>query len=161
MAIHGLIRGRLGLGPGHQGAIWLALLVVGRGTSRLPWAGVTSAIGAGATAMLPFWGFGDPFRWLAYLVGGTALDFSWLASKTGRRRLWLLIPLGGLAHATKPVLRAWVTSTTGWPYESLLTGLAYPIASHAAFGMIGAAVGVAFVTRWARRGGSAISSGRG
>ncbi len=100
--------------------------------------------------MLPLWGFGDPFRWLAYLVAGTTLDLAWLSPKT-RSRLWILIPLGGVVHATKPMLRGWITSTTGWPYESLLTGLAYPIASHAAFGVIGAAVGVALLARRAGR----------
>ena len=151
MVVHGLMRGRLGLVPGHQGAIWIAMLVVGRGTSGLPWAGVTSSIGAAATAMLPFWGFGDPFRWLAYLLAGTAVDLTFLLSRRWRLRLWILIPLGGLAHATKPVLRAWITSATGWPYESVLAGLAYPTLSHAAFGMLGAAVGVALVTSRARR----------
>ena len=152
MAVHGLVRGQVGLGPGHQGTIWIAMLVVGRGTSRLRWAGVTSSLGAAATAMLPFWGFGDPFRWLAYLLAGTTVDLACLSSRQWRRRLWILIPLGGLAHATKPVLRAWITGAAGWPYESLLGGLAYPTWSHAAFGMLGAAAGAALVASRTRRG---------
>ena len=97
--------------------------------------------------MLPIWGFGDPFRWLAYLLAGTAVDLTWLSARRWQYGLWILVPLGGLAHAAKPVLRGWITTTTAWPYESLLSGLAYPILSHAGFGMLGAAAGVAWLLR--------------
>ena len=120
---------------------------------RLPrWHPVLVSPRASAPQRRPFWRFGDPVRWLAYLLAGTTVDLACLSSQQWRRRLWILIPLGRLAHATKPVLRAWITGAAGWPYESLLGGLAYPTWSHAAFGMLGAAAGVALLASRARRG---------
>src|ERR1700752_4487282 len=65
--------------PGHQGSSWVALLMAGRPTSRFPWAAVTSALGAGGFALMPFWSFNDPFRWLTYLLAGVTLDLLYLA----------------------------------------------------------------------------------
>src|SRR4029434_714617 len=70
VAWHVFVRGRLRLGPGHQGLIWMALVVIGRMTSRLPWAGATTAAGAAGATMLPIWRLGDPFLWVSYLAAG-------------------------------------------------------------------------------------------
>src|SRR5258708_18579899 len=113
--IHAALRDRLGLPPGHQGTAWIALLLVGRVTSNKSWAGTMSAIGAGTTAMLPMLGFGDPFRWLTYLAAGITLDVGfWLATRW-QNALWFLVILGGIAHATKPLLRLPISELAGIP----------------------------------------------
>src|SRR6185503_14133006 len=65
--------------PGHQGLGWIALLMIWRTTSRYRWAAVTSAVGAAGFAMMPWWSFNDPFRWLTYLLAGATLDLLYLA----------------------------------------------------------------------------------
>jgi hypothetical protein len=151
VVVHLWLRNRLGLGPGHQGTVWIALMMTGRLTSRMRWAAVTSSIGASAMATAAGAALGDPFRWLPYLVAGATVDFGYLASGRWRDRAWLLVPLAALAHATKPLIRVVISYTSGWPYDSLMTGLAYPVATHFGFGMIGAVAAVGGVRLFKRR----------
>lgn len=148
--LHVATRDSVDLAPGYQGLGWIALLLVGRTTSRTRWAGVTTAIGASGTAMLPMWGFGDPFRWLMPLLAGIALDFGYWALYRWQDKLWLLSVLGGLAHMTKPLSRVVISEFTGWPYGSLLWGVAYPSLTHFIFGAIGAAIGTGAILAWRR-----------
>ena len=143
--LHAATRDLIDIAPGYQGIGWIALLLVGRTTSRTRWAGVTTAVGAGATAMLPVWGFGDPFRWLMPLLAGAALDLGFWALYRWHDSLWLLAVLGGLAHMTKPLSRVVISEFTGWPYGSLLWGVAYPSATHFLFGALGAAIGAGLI----------------
>lgn len=139
--LHAATRGGLDLAPGYQGVAWIAFVVMGRTTSRYRWAGVAAAVGAAGTAMLPVWGFGDPFRWLTYFLAGATVDLLYLAALRFPQA-WLLIGvIGGLAHMTKPLTRVVISLATGWPYGSLLWGVAYPSATHFAFGFIGALAG--------------------
>jgi hypothetical protein len=120
---------------------WIALLMIGRTTSRYRWAGVTSALGAAGTAMLPVLGFGDPFRWLTYLLAGATIDLAYVAFGRWQSALWFLALIGGLAHMTKPLTRVVINELTGWPYGSLLLGVVYPAFTHFLFGAIGALLG--------------------
>ena len=61
VVVHLWLRNRLGLGPGHQGTVWIALMVTGRLTSKMQWAGVTSAMGASAMALAAPLGLVIPF----------------------------------------------------------------------------------------------------
>ena len=136
--LHAAARGRFELGPGHQGAAWIALLLVGRFTSGLRWAGTTTAVGAGCVTFAPLVRLGDPLVWVGYLVAGATVDLFYKMVPVGRGRLWVLLALGGVAHASKPVARAVSVGLTGWHYDSLLVGLPYPVASHFFFGAFGA-----------------------
>jgi len=42
-----------------------------------------------------------------------------------------------VAHITKPVARLVIALVLSWPFGSFRYGVAYPIASHLFFGMIG------------------------
>lgn len=138
VALHAALRDRFSLPPGHQGAAWIAFVMLGRTTSRYRWAAVTSALGAAGTAMLPMLGFGDPFRWLTYLLAGATIDVAYFALSRWQNALWFLALLGGLAHMTKPLTRVVINEFTGWPYGSLLYGVLYPTFTHFLFGALGA-----------------------
>ena len=141
VALHAATRRRIELGPGHQGIIWMALLMIGRVTSRGQWAGVTAAAGAAGATMLPFWRLGDPFLWLAYVLAGAVVDVGYAAFSRWRDRLWMLAVLGGAAQATKPLIRVVLSQLGFRRYESLLAGLPFPLATHFLFGTAGALVG--------------------
>jgi hypothetical protein len=147
---HAATRGMGDFPPGYQGLPWMALAVAGRVPAKGRAAGLTTAFGAAAVSMLPFWGFGDPARWVAYLLAGATLDVGFALLSRWREHIWLLALLGGVAHATKPLLRVEISALSGWPYPSLLAGAAYPTITHFIFGAVGAAIGGGAII-WMRR----------
>jgi hypothetical protein len=139
----------LGL-PGHTGVQWLALLLVGRTTSHYRWAASVSGVGSAVVSLLPFWGFGDPLKWLSFLLVAVALDVMFNLFARWQHAIVFLAVIGGLAHAVKPLSRVIISSFTGLQYTSLLTGFLYPTATHLLFGFIGALVGAGMVFGYRR-----------
>ena len=147
VAYHALVRGRFRLAPGHQGLMWMALVMIGRMTSRLPWAGVTTATGAAAATMLPLGRLGDPFMYVSYLAAGAIVDLGFGSFLRSSRALWAIALLGGVAHAMKPLIRS-IVQLGGWNYESLIAGVPYPAATHFMFGAAGAFLGASLIKAW-------------
>ena len=144
VAFHALVRGRLRLGPGHQGLTWMALVMIGRMSSRLPWAGMTTATGAAAATLLPIWRLGDPFLWVYYIAAGAIVDLGFAGFLRSRQVLWAIALLGGVAHATKPLIRS-IVQLGGWHYDSLVAAVPYPAFTHFLFGAGGALVGASLI----------------
>lgn len=130
----------LGL-PGHHGLEWMAIMILGRASSKFRGAGTLTSIGASAASMMPFLQGGNPYVWVFYLLPGFLLDvvFSYTPGLT--KYLWFLAFLGGLAHATKPLGQLTINLITGWPFGSFRYGVLYPFVSHFLFGMIGGFLG--------------------
>jgi hypothetical protein len=145
VVLHQGFRLPLGL-PGHHGIEWMALLIMGRAFSRFRGAGTLSSLGAASVSMLPVWGAAhDPFIWLIYLLPGPLMDIAFRYLPRYAGKLWFLMLLGGLAHITKPVARLVITILSGWSFGSFRYGVAYPIASHLLYGMIGGLLGALLV----------------
>jgi hypothetical protein len=140
-ALHAAARRRFEIGPGHQGLTWMALVMIGRLSSRQRWAALAIATGAASVSVVPFWRFGDPFLWVAYATAGLIVDLGWAGFVRSRRALWAVALLGGAAHATKPLMRI-LLMQLGWRYESLLGGFTVPVASHFFYGALGAMLGM-------------------
>lgn len=141
VVLHQVLRAPLGL-PGRHGLEWMALLVMGRAAGKSRLSGSTVGLGAATFSMLPLWGkIDDPFIWLIYLVPGIIMDLvvSKLPTLMGKAWFWAL--LGGLAHASKPLIRWVINLVTGFPYGSLLFGVLYPLGTHILFGLIGGLLG--------------------
>jgi hypothetical protein len=130
----------LGL-PGHHGIEWMALMIIGRASSRFRGAGSLTSIGASFASTLPFLQGGNPYAWLFYLLPGIVMDFAFQYLPRYADKLWFLILLGGLAHVTKPIGQLTMNLITGWPFGSFRYGVLYPFASHLLFGMIGGLLG--------------------
>jgi len=130
----------LGL-PGHHGIEWMALMIIGRASSRFRGAGTLTSIGAAFASTLPFLHGENPFTWLFYLLPGPVMDLAVRYLPRFANKLWFLILLGGLAHATKPIGQLTMNLVTGWPFGSFRYGVLYPFASHLLFGMIGGLLG--------------------
>lgn len=134
----------LGL-PGHHGMEWMALMILGRASSRFRGAGTLTSVGASLASMVPFLQGGNPYGWLFYLLPGLVMDFAFRYLPGLTNKLWFLVLLGGLAHATKPVGQFIINLITGWPFGSFRNGVLYPFATHLLFGMIGGLVGALIV----------------
>ena len=134
----------LGL-PGHHGMEWMALMIMGRASSRFRGAGTITSLGASLASTLPFLHGGNPFTWLFYLLPGPVMDFAFRYFPGIANKVWFLVLLGGLAHVTKPIGQLTVNLITGWPFGSFRYGVLYPFASHLLFGMIGGLVGALIV----------------
>jgi hypothetical protein len=137
--------------PGHHGLEWMALLMIGRSTSRYRWAAGLSSVGAATCSVLPLWGSDDPLIWLSYLLPGLLIDVGFRLGQSWQANIWFLACLGGLAHATKPLIRLVVNLISGWPYGSLLGGVAYPLATHILFGFVGGLLGAGVMLLSRRR----------
>jgi len=141
VVLHQALRAPLNL-PGRHGLEWMALLVIGRSFGRSRYAGSLASMGAAATSVLPIWGaMDDPFIWLIYLLPGPIMDFAFARFPRWQGNLAFLAVLGGLAHATKPLVRWIISLVSGFPYGSLLWGVGYPLATHILFGAAGALLG--------------------
>ncbi|HSB00582.1 MAG TPA: hypothetical protein VLE49_08025 [Anaerolineales bacterium] len=144
VVLHRALDGSLGL-PGHHGIEWMALLILGRASSRFRGAGTLTSLGASLAAALPFLHGNNPVTWLFYLLPGPVLDLAFRYLPRFANKLWFLVLLGGLAHVTKPIGQLIVNLITGWPFGSFRYGVLYPFASHLLFGMIGGLLGALIV----------------
>ncbi len=133
--------------PGRHGLEWMAMLIMVRSASKYRWAASVSSWGAAAFSLLPLWGFGDPLIPLTYFIPGVLIDVVFNASGRWQGKLWFLACLGAIAHATKPLVQFVISSTSHWVFNSLLYGLAYPVAMHLMFGFVGAFIGAGLVLR--------------
>jgi hypothetical protein len=136
--------------PGHTGVQWLALLLIGRSTSNYRWAASVSGVGSAIVSTLPVWGFGDPLKWLSFLLVAIALDVMYNLFARWQHAVLFLTIIGGLAHIVKPLSRVLLSPFTGLQYTSLLTGVLYPTATHFLFGLIGAFIGAGMVWGYRR-----------
>jgi hypothetical protein len=144
VVLHRTLDMSLGL-PGHHGIEWMALMIIGRASSRFRGAGTLTSMGASFASTLPFLQGGNPFAWLFYLLPGLVMDFAFAYLPRYANQLWFLILLGGLAHVTKPIGQITVNLITGWPFGSFRYGILYPFVSHLLFGMIGGLLGALIV----------------
>jgi len=134
----------LGL-PGHHGIEWMALMIIGRASSRFRGAGTLTSIGASFASVLPFLHGTNPFTWLFYLLPGPMMDVAFRYLPRYANKLWFMVLLGGFAHVTKPIAQLTLNLLIGWPVGSFRFGVVYPFASHLLFGMIGGLLGALVV----------------
>ncbi|MEE9215932.1 MAG: hypothetical protein V3U32_00710 [Anaerolineales bacterium] len=137
VSVHAYLRWPLKV-PGHNGLVWIALLMIGRLVSQRRWAATISSASAAAISLLPVMGFKDPLNTITFLIPGIVIDLGFLVSPRLVVSLWALALLGAFAHVTKPVAKLFVSLGSGFPYPSLIAGVFYPLSLHALFGAAGA-----------------------
>jgi hypothetical protein len=144
VVLHRTTSNSLGL-PGHHGIEWMAIMILGRASSRFRGAGMLTSVGASAASLMPFLQGGNPYAWLFYLLPGFLMDVSYRYAPSLTKHIWFLVFLGGLAHATKPLGQLTINLITGWPFGSFRYGVVYPFVSHFLFGMVGGLIGALVV----------------
>ena len=142
--LHRALDMSLGL-PGHHGIEWMAIMILGRASSKFRGAGTLTSIGASFASVLPFLHGDNPMTWIYYLLPGPVMDLAFRYLPRYANKLWFMVLLGGLAHMTKPIGQLTANLITGWPIGSFRFGIVYPFASHLFFGMIGGLLGAMVV----------------
>ena len=140
VVLHRTFDTSLGL-PGHHGIEWMALMILGRASSRFRGAGTLTSIGASFASTLPMLHGENPYTWLFYLLPGPVMDLAFRYLPRFANKVWFLVLLGGFAHATKPVGQLTINLVMGFPFGSFRYGVVYPFVSHLFFGMIGGLLG--------------------
>ncbi|HQV64106.1 MAG TPA: hypothetical protein PKV19_08890 [Anaerolineales bacterium] len=144
VVLHRALDTSLGL-PGHHGIEWMAIMILGRASSKFRGAGTLTSMGASFASVLPFLHGDNPFTWVYYLLPGPMMDLAFRYLPRYANKIWFMALLGGFAHMTKPIGQVIVNLLTGWPIGSFRFGIVYPFASHLLFGMIGGLLGALVV----------------
>jgi hypothetical protein len=133
-------------GAGHNGIIWMALLVSARMTSPYRWAATTAMTSAAGFSVLPGLGMGlgvaGGLFWLMFVVAGVLVDLLYMLPFF--RSATTIALMAGLALTVKPIVRT-LGSGLGLPYIQLFSGPAYPLLGHFVFGFFGGLAGAGIV----------------
>lgn len=145
IVIRSYLRIPLGI-PGRHGLEFMAILMIARRISKIPFASVIAMIGATTFMFVPFIGIKDPFLPVIYLVMGIVLDVLYFAFKNPANRLAILSLIGGIAYMVIPLSRIGIFLFTGFIDKSFVkVGFIIPILSHFAFGVAGALLGAGLI----------------
>ena len=145
IVVRSYLRIPLGI-PGRHGLEFMAILMIGRRVSKIPFASVITMLGATSFMFVPFIGIKDPFLPVIYLLMGIVLDILYFAFKNPANRLAILSLIGGLAYMVIPISRLGVYLFTGILERSFIkSGFIIPILSHFAFGVAGALLGAGLI----------------
>ena len=138
---------RIPLGiPGRHGLEFMALIMIGRRVSKIPFASVIAMLGATTFMFVPFIGIKDPFLPVIYILMGVVLDVLYLVFRNPSNRLAILSLIGGLAYMMIPVSRLTIYMFTGVLDHSFIkSGFVVPVISHFAFGVAGALLGAGLI----------------
>lgn len=136
--------------PGHSGAIWMAILLVGRALVRRPWAGTLLGLVSGILAVLIVGGREGLLVWVKYLAPGMMMDLGGLLSGERLDNPWVATLVGALSNAAKLTASLIVSLMLGIPAGYLAVGLGIAATTHVVFGALGGWLGT-LVLRILRR----------
>lgn len=132
--------------PGRHGLEFMAILIIGRRVSKIPFASVIAMVGASSIMLVPFIGIKDPFLPVTYLLMGIVLDSLYFVFRNPSNRLAILTLIGGLTYMVIPISRLGIYMFTGIMESSFIKwGFVIPIASHFVFGLAGTLLGAGLV----------------
>ena len=139
--LHAYLRVPLGI-PGHNGLIFMAVMVFGRSFINKPMSGLVSCLGASTVLYLNVIGMKDPYIYFPYLAMGVVFDLLGIIYVSEKWRFLLVGIVAGVAFTCIPFFRYIVQSAGIYAYGSLLKhGLAVTVISHFAFAFGGGVLG--------------------
>ena len=127
--------------PGHSGITWMAILLVGRGLVRRPWAGTVLGFVSGIIAVAVVGGREGLLLWLKYLAPGAMMDLAALMSREHLGHPFVGAVAGAIANAAKLVTSLLVSLALGVPTGYLALGLGLSATTHVVFGALGGWLG--------------------
>lgn len=141
MVIHARLRLHLGI-PGHQGLIYMALMIGASSMLQTRFSGLAFAAGSSTILAFGILGFANPFIFAEYLFVGIVADVLMNISKSSRYKVLFILLVGALGYGMIPVIRLISTMVTGYQYGAFLKfGFGFTLLSHVVFGMGGAISG--------------------
>ena len=150
MALHSKLRIPMHL-PGKQGVLFIALVVTGRGLSRIPFAASLTCIGSAMMLLIPGLGFHDPFMAVSYVLLGGVMDLIFAFAAKISSSPAILALACGLAWMFIPLFRLVISVFFAVPMNLFSTGIAYPFLTHLLFGFGGGLIGAGLVSLFTRR----------
>lgn len=131
--------------PGRQGLVFMAVMMLSRSMTRLPYASSLSFAGAaGMMAIFPL-GFGSAFTPIIYLIVGVWCDLLFRILPVITTRMIVAGIISGITWMAIPLLRIALMLTTGMYFDSFRFGFSYPIATHLVFGFLGGMLGFSMI----------------
>ena len=149
MLIHAKLRIPMHL-PGKNGLLFMMIVVSASAASRFNIGASLTCLGSASLLMFANLGFDDPYMPIVYILLGVFMDLVFGVAKTISKNVLIVAIASGLSWMLIPLIRSGVSLITGFPYESLLTGIAYPLFSHFIFGLLGGFAGAGLVF-WANK----------
>ncbi len=132
--------------PGRHGLEFMAILMIARRSSNLPFASIITMMGASTFMFFPIIGIKDPFLPIIYVIMGIVVDALFIAFNKPYNRLAILTLIGGIAYMVIPVGRIIMYLFTGILESSFIKwGFVIPVLSHFIFGLAGALLGAGLV----------------
>jgi len=128
--------------PGHSGAAWIAMLIVGAGWIRKPGTSTLVGLIAGVLATILVPGGQGLLVWVKYAAAGMGTDLAvMLVGEDRLRNLYVGALVGAFANVAKLLAQTAVTVLLGMPLGFAAAGLAVAAVSHVIFGAIGGLAG--------------------
>lgn len=127
--------------PGHSGITWMAILLVGRGLVRRPWAGTMLGFVSGILAVAVVGGREGLLLWVKYLAPGAVMDLAALLSGERLGHPVVGILSGAVANTAKLVTSLIISLALGIPTGYLALGLGLSATTHIVFGALGGWLG--------------------
>lgn len=140
IALHSKLRIPMHL-PGKQGILFVALVVSGRGLSRLSFAASITCIGSALLLWTNLLGFHDPFLPITYMLLGGFMDLIYRLASNFSEKPWILALASGIAWMFIPFFRLLFSFFVTVPMNSFSSGIAYPFLTHLLFGVTGGLIG--------------------
>ncbi len=145
IVIRSYLRIPLGI-PGRHGLEFMALIMIGRRISKLPFASIIAMLGATTFMFVPFIGIKDPFLPVIYMIMGFVLDLLYFVFRNPSNRLAILTLIGGLSYMVIPISRILLYLFGGVVESSFIKhGFIIPVLSHFVAGAAGALLGAGFI----------------
>ena len=141
MTAHARFKGGLHL-PGHHGFEFMALMLIGKMTTKFRWSGIFFSVGALSAMAFPVLGFTNPITVFIFAVPGVVFDILSNITKNEKGKLLFFALFAGISYAIIPIIRLFLSSASGIIYKPAVFGSVFPILSHFAFALLGAAAGI-------------------
>jgi hypothetical protein len=149
MLMHAKLRIPMHL-PGKNGLFFMMIVVSAASSSRFSFGASIACLGSATLLLVSNLGFDDPFMPIVYLLLGVFMDLLFGIAKTISSNVFIVALASGISWMLIPLIRSGISLLTGFPYESLLTGITYPLFTHFIFGMLGGLIGAGLVF-WASK----------
>ena len=145
IALHNSLRVPMHL-PGKQGLLYVALVVTGRGMSRMPFAASITCIGSSLLLVTGLPAFHDPFMAVTYVLLGGVMDLVYRIVSRYSETPWVIALASGVAWTFIPLFRLLLSLFVSVPMNLFSSGYAYPFLTHLLFGFTGGLIGAGVLT---------------